>query len=339
MLASSTLSARHRFFLEELKTELTFPSLESTKVRNNIANSGESIEYFIKIWKDYKVLILSAAVCSIESDIWIWSGKYYAHRPKNEELIRACIVVDETKIPDKWSKKIGHKIIKFGKNEIDEFNQLLDELGLKPLNISSTIEDSDLLESFWNNNQRFLLAVMSGMKEVVGEEEKVVLEKLLSDSSKRDTTKYRVYYKGKCLNEGRLYVKGANNGETAWLIIKAWLEKRNEDKNPVDIECLNKKFRPSDCNSYYSNGKWLKKLFYPYKKDGKYIADGTENGGVTVDAGGWDFYRPKDENDFKFQLNLSDGSKAIMLKMWRKDDLRKLYNYVKGDGIDVQPTP
>ena len=337
LLASSILSVRQRFFLEELKTELTFPSHESTKVRNNIANSGESKEYFKKIWKDYKVLILSAAVCSIESDICIWRDKYYADKPKNGDLIRACMEVDKTKTPDYWSEKIEKKRITFGKKEKDDFEQLLDELKLRPLDIKLNIEDPDLLEAFWKNNDRFLLAVMSGIKREVEENEKLVLEKLLSDSSKRDTTKYRVYYKTKCLNEGRLNEKGANNGETAWLLVKAWLEKQNESGINVDIEYLNKVFTLDKCSSYYSGGKWLKKLFYPYSEDGKYIADGTEMKDEEVDAGGWDFYKPKSDNDLKFQLKLNDGTKVIMLKMWRKDDLKKLYKHIKCADINVQP--
>ena len=342
MLASSTLSVRQRFFLEELKTELTFPSHESTKVRNNIANSGESIEYFKKIWKDYKVLILCAAVCSIESDIWIWRHKYCADKPKNGDLIRACMEVHGDENPDKWLKKIDSeknekKTVKIGKKEINDFNKLLDDSKLQPLDLKSKIEDPDLLKAFWKNNDRFLLAIMSGIKGDVSENEKLVLEKLLSDSSKRDTTKYRVYYNNNCLNEGRLYDKGANNGETAWLLVKAWLEKQNESGTNVDIEYLNKVFSPDKCSSYYSGGKWLKKLFYPYSEDGKYIADGTESDGNVVDAGGWDFYRPKNTDDLKFQLKLNDGTKVIMLKMWRKDDLKKLYKHIKCDAINIQP--
>jgi hypothetical protein len=352
LLASSSLSVRQRFFLEELKTELTFPSLESTKVRNNIANSIESIECFKKIWKDYKVLILSAAVCSIESDIWIWLGNYYAYRPKNEDLIRACkgVLGDET--PDKWLKKINKeknekKTVRIGKNEKDEFNKLLDKLELQPLDIKSKIENPDLLEAFWKNNQRFLLAIMSSMKGVVKNEEQAVLEKLLSDSSKRDTTKYRVYYKDKCLNEDWLgckkevkVSKEANNGETAWLLVIAWLEKQKEDGVCIDIEDLNKEFTPKKCNTYYSSGKWLKKLFYPYSEEGKYVADGADIKDAKVDAGGWDFYKPKNDNDLKFQLELSDGTKVIMLKMWRKEDLIRLYKYVREElkiDVNVQP--
>jgi hypothetical protein len=230
--------------------------------------------------------------------------------------------------------------IRFGKKQKIEFDEYLKELGLQSSSVRSTIEDPDLLESFWDNNQRFLLAVMSGMNGIVEGNEKAVLDTLLSDSSKRDTTKYRVYYNGKCLNKEWLNDKGANNGETAWLIVKAWLEKKNEDGCPVDIEYLNKEFKAGDCNSYYSGRKWLKKLFYLYSEEGKYVADGNDHEGVIVDAGGWDFYKPKNENDLKFQLKLGNGTNIIMLKMWRKDDLRKLYDHVKrDDGIDVQPTP
>ena len=200
-------------------------------------------------------------------------------------------------------------------------------------------EDADkLLEAFWNNNQKFLLAVMSGVKDDKDVIEKEVIEQLLSDLSKRDTTKYQVFYNNKCLNELLLDGKDANNGETAWLIINAWLKSMENDK--VDLEKLNEVFTPDKCNSYYSNGKWLKNLFYEYNKDGKYTADGTQSDGYEVKAGGWDFYKPKNENDLKFQLKLGNGTNVIMLKMWRKDDLRKLYDHVKrDDGIDVQPTP
>jgi hypothetical protein len=343
MLASSTLSVRQRFFLEELKTELTFPSLEENRARNSIANSQESKNLFEKIWESYKKLILDAAVCAMESDIWIWLGNYYAYRPKNEDLIRACkgVLGDET--PDKWLKKINKeknekKTVRIGKNQKDEFNELLDKLELQPLDIKSKIENPDLLEAFWKNNQRFLLAIMNSMKGVVKNEEQAVLEKLLSDSSKRDTTKYRVYYKDKCLNEDWLGdKKESNNGETAWLLVKAWLEKQNEAGVCINLDALNKEFTPQKCNTYYSSEKWFKKLFYPYSEEGKYVADGTDIKDEEVDAGGWDFYKPKNDNDFKFQLKLSDGTKVIMLKMWRKDDLKKLYERIKCDGINVQP--
>ena len=84
----------------------------------------------------------------------------------------------------------------------------------------------------------------------------------------------------------------------------------------------------------------MKNLFYEYNKDGKYTADGTQSDGYEVKAGGWDFYKPKDDNDLKFQFELSDGTKVIMLKMWRKNNLKILYEYVKkstGMDIDIQP--
>lgn len=50
----------------------------------------------------------------------------------------------------------------------------------------------------------------------------------------------------------------------------------------------------------------------------------------------WD----KDDNDLKFQLKLGNDTKVIMLKMWRKNSLKMLYEYVKmslGMDIDIQP--
>lgn len=336
MLASSALSLRQRFFLEEFKTELTFPSLESDKVRNSIANSMESTECFKKIWDNHKALILDAAICSIESDIYLWADEYVL-RPSNEELLKKCKEVNESG-SEKWLKKLGNTRVFFGSNEKDDFNKLLKDLNLQVSSVRSMIADEDankLLEPFWNNNQRFLLAVMSGVKDDNDVKEKEVIEQLLGDLSKRDTTKYQVFYNNECLNKSLLEGKDANNGETAWLIINAWLKSMENDKVDVDLGKLNEVFTPDKCNSYYDNDRWLKNLFYEYNKSGKYTADGLE-----VEAGGWDFYKPKDDNDLKFQLELGDGTKVIMLKMWRKNSLKMLYKYVKmslGMDIDIQP--
>lgn len=333
MLASSALSLRQRFFLEEFKTELTFPSLESDKVRNSIANSMESTECFKKIWDNHKALILDAAICSIESDIYLWADEYVL-RPSNEELLKKCKEVDESG-SEKWLKKLGNTKIVFGSNEKNDFNKLLKDLKLQVSSVRSMIADEDatkLLEPFWNNNQRFLLAVMSGVKDDNDVKEKEVIEQLLGDLSKRDTTKYQVFYNNECLNKSLLAGKDANNGETAWLIINAWLKSMENDK--VDLGKLNEVFTPKTCNSYYDNDRWLKNLFYEYNKSGKYTADGLE-----VEAGGWDFYKPKDDNDLKFQLELGDGTKVIMLKMWRKNSLKELYEYVKSLGMDIDIQP
>lgn len=337
MLASSALSLRQRFFLEEFKTELTFPSLESDKVRNSIANSMESTECFKKIWDNHKALILDAAICSIESDIYLWADEYVL-RPSNEELLKKCKEVDESR-SEKWLKKLGNTKIVFGSNEKNDFNKLLKDLNLQVSSVRSMIADEDankLLEPFWNNNQRFLLAVMSGVKDDNDVKEKEVIEQLLGDLSKRDTTKYQVFYNNECLNKSLLEGKDANNGETAWLIINAWLKSMENDK--VDLGKLNALFTPKKCNSYYGNGRWLKNLFYEYNKSGKYTADGTQSDGLEVEAGGWDFYKPKDDNDLKFQLELG-GTKVIMLKMWRKDSLKMLYEYVKSLGMDIDIQP
>ena len=99
MLASSTLSTRERFFLEELKTELTFPSLESNNVRNSIANSDEYAVKFSDLWIEYKKLIIDAAIATSESEIWWIDDNYYNYQPK-VELISKCLDVNESKVKE-----------------------------------------------------------------------------------------------------------------------------------------------------------------------------------------------------------------------------------------------
>ena len=96
MLATTSLSTRARFFLEELKTELTFPSLEGGNVKNSIAISNENTLKFGEIWEKYNQLIIDAAIADTP-DAGFWYIKkgndinYYNHKPLKElcELINS----------------------------------------------------------------------------------------------------------------------------------------------------------------------------------------------------------------------------------------------------------
>lgn len=189
-----------------------------------------------------------------------------------------------------------------------------------------------LLNTFWDNNQRFLLAFMDAIitDSKLPPNEKKIITQLLADSKKRDRTKYNVYFGDEWLNGKWLDKKPANNAETAWLIIKAWVEKVKNSK--VSLKELRQDyFTPQNCNPYYQSGKWFKYLFYEYKgKDGEYKYDGDEDL-EPVMAGGWDFYNPKNDRDKKFCISTKEGENhAIMLKMWRKDGLQKLIKLVTG---------
>lgn len=350
MLASTALSSRERFFLEELKTELTFPSLESNNVRNSIANSDEYAVKFSNLWKEYKKLIIDAAITTSESAIWQIEDNYYNYQPK-EELIRICLQKEDTKnkiIKEEWinktqndklKSKIDIKTIDGGidtyyYNSSRKYQSIAAISGCLTRDTSKnkienpnddSAENIRLLTSFWNNNKRFLLAFMNGLKE----EDRNKIKCLTEEVSKRDTTKYKIYFGEECLNDLWLDKKSANNAETAWLIIKAWAEKVKGGK--VRLEDLQEKFfTPQNCNPYYQSGKWFKYLFYEFKgKDGEYKYDGTEDLETTVTAGGWDFYNPKNDDDKKFCISTEEGENyAIMLKMWRKDGLQKLIDLV-----------
>lgn len=354
MLASSTLSTRERFFLEELKTELTFPSLESDNVRNSIAISDENAERFSKLWNEkYSKLIIDSAIATSESEIWWIGDHYYNYQPK-VELINQCLDkksndevawLNKDEPKGKCAKKLEREEGVYYYNSSYWYSKIEEHaksLGLETGNTKSNDDNSEannnkpLLESFWNSNRRFLLAFMNGLKN----EDMKKIKCLTDEVSKRDTTKYKVYYNDKSLNESWLSGKSANNAETAWLIIKAWAEKENDSQKKIDIKTLRDKFRPKDCNTYYKSGKWLKHLFYEYKADGKYTADGEENKGIEIEAGGWDFYKPKNIDDKKFIIETADGPVA-MVKMWRKDGLQNLISLVKDkyfkNQINIQP--
>lgn len=330
MLSTTSLSSRARFFLEELKTELTFPSLEGSNVKSSIAISNENSERFNKIWEQHGNLIIDAAIATSESDIWyISEGKncdYYDHPPKKELLDRLPPEIKSSLSPNSWYRTVQDKIkdVKDLKSDLCKIDG-----------------DADLLKMFWENNKRFLLALMNGLPET----ERKKIECLSAEVSKRDNTKYYVYFDGQSINEYYLgQDKPANNSETAWIIIAHWASQQSQ-QSQVTLDDLRNKFSPGNCNNYYAKGDYLKHLFYEYKDDGKYEVDGTKNQGQIAEAGGWDFYKPKDEDeeDRKFRIRIKDDKDAIMLKVWRKSELNRLIELVTnnedyfGGKLSVQP--
>lgn len=333
MLSTTSLSSRARFFLEELKTELTFPSLEGNNVKSSIAISNENSERFGNLWKEHGQLIIDAAIATSQSTIWYIEDTtgnvenkeivrfYYDHPPKSELL---------EKIPDEQEKqKLKNKTRLQYKIVIKSINGFKDKGELASLNFGECkCNDTELLRIFWDNNKRFLLAIMNGLPK----EERKKIECLTTEVSKRDNTKYRVYYgtgQDSDLNKKWLTKdKGANNSETAWMIIRAWVEMKMEGN--VTLQELNTAFPPKQCNEYYyKNNKIFNNLFYSYIESGIYQGDqGTDYENVQIEAGGWDLYKPKDENDRKFRIHTTYGD-VIMLKVWRKNDLHKLIEHVK----------
>lgn len=184
--------------------------------------------------------------------------------------------------------------------------------------ISGSYSDAEqsLLVTYWENNNSFILKLLRTLNYIAWQKTQDVqfrreTDLLLSVLNKRDTTKYYVSLNGTIRNE-----KPLGKGEAALEVIRCWIELSHHNS----LEELRYDF-PISCSDYYKHGKWFKHLFYEYKSDYQYEYDGTEVQGIV--KGNWDFY-----HDDQHCLQMSDGSKVVMLKMWRKSTIEGLLKYI-----------
>lgn len=316
MLASSSLSSRSRFFVEEFVNELTFPSLEGSSVHSSIALSSEYEGMLTKIWETHKQLIIDASVAASERDFWILNNDtFYDHQPK-EEILDLIIgqyhtelhqlvqnnVVNQTGSSYQWKKNIKFDTIL---KKIDPI------ITITKVSQATNPKEVELLTRFWEKNKRFLTALMEG----IIEKERKKVECLLLEMTKRDTTKYNVFFDNQKINANPL-----GKGETAHKIVEKWAQL----KNSFELSDLRNAF-PIKCNPYYSNGKYFKHLFYDKNTSSIYKHDGTDTKlkGVVVE-GNFDF----DKKD-KFDIKNATGKVFVMLKMWRKDGIEYFIEYAK----------
>lgn len=295
MLSSSSLPSRNRFFLEEFLNQLMYTSVDNKIMRSSIAIGTEYSEELSSIWEKYNQLLLDAAVVAAESELWKIGDHYYDHRPKNEVLsfLNEKNIKDDNIVNGRW-KPNTH----FAK--IQDIAKLY---GLDVIEVSLDVGEDcqNLLSSFWDENRRFLTTVINGMKK----DERVKVEALLTEVSKRDTTKYNVYYNDKMLNE-----KPLGKAETAFCIVNKWVELKDKK---VTLQDLRNAF-PINYNPYYAQGKWFRYLFYDRDGENSIIYDGTE-GNHQKPTSNWDF-------DSKGRYDIcTEGGKVIFLKMWRKSCL------------------
>jgi hypothetical protein len=176
--------------------------------------------------------------------------------------------------------------------------------------------DKDILRLLWDANEVVFKAVLYHL---YGKEHKKELDKLFK-SSNRDTSKYVVSFKGKALFGGKRLSKAM----TACAIFQAYLK----EYPATTLTELQKAFPCKELNDYYYD-RYYNDLFYEYKPD---VVD--EEGFELVYTGKryegnpsraiWDFYL-KDE----LLLPIENGAKSAMcVKMWRKGDFDKLYDFV-----------
>ena len=177
--------------------------------------------------------------------------------------------------------------------------------------------DKDVLRLLWDANEVVFKAVLYHL---YGKEHKKELDKLFK-SSNRDTSKYVVSYKGEALFGGKRLSKAM----TACAIFQAYLK----EYPATTLEELQKAFPCKELNDYYYD-RYYNDLFYEYKPD-VIDEDGFEvlprTGGKDLGymaRANWDFYL-KDE----LLLPIENGAKrAMCLRMWRKGDFDKLYDFV-----------
>lgn len=308
MLASSSLSSRSRFFLEEFLNQLVFPNLDGAIMHPSIAIGKDYSEELSRLWDKYKPLIIHSAIVASESDFWTIDDTYYDHQPR-EELLKILL-----------SKGVSSDIIKDGKWEkgarFKTMQGLAKTVEVCVNQVEIDIDDrmNDLLTSFWDKNKRLLTAWLNGLKEKDREKAKG----LLSQVSKRDTTKYYVYYNDILKNKDG---KASGKGETAFLIVKLWVEEQKSHGLTVSIKNLVDKF-PRSINNYYDKSKAFKTLFYQWTP-GQFKYNG-ENGNNEEVKGNWDF-----DMKGRFNIELSDKETVTMLKMWRKDALETLIKHIE----------
>ena len=177
MMSSSSLSGRSKFFVEEFKNQLVFPTLEGDNIRPSIAVGHEQSDIFDKIFANNRDLIIAAILSSLDSVFWEIDNKWFTDKDRFEilaELKNKDVKLTDYIQDDKWKK--------------GKFEQCGDD---KNYRISGTHfkEDRDLLEQFWSKNKRFLTAILNGISKNRDD-----IKPLLNELNKKDTTKYTLTY-------------------------------------------------------------------------------------------------------------------------------------------------
>ena len=304
MLASTSLSVRSRFFIEEFLSQLVFPSLDSSTIHPSIAIGKENSKELTSMWMKYHPLLTHAAIAASEVNLWVIDDMYYDHQPRTEllELLLAKDVQSPDIINGEWKPRMQYSKMK----------ELAIQYGIKTDQVDMLLDDNtqELLASFWDKNKRLLSAFINGLED----EERRKAEALLTESSKRDTTQYYVYF-----NDASLSARPFGKAMTAFRIINLWVTIRKNHGQEVTLDILRKTF-PRKYNPYYEKGKSFKYLFYEVSDS--YSYDGERADGPV--QGNWDF-----DKKGRFNIETTDGKTVTMLKMWRKDSLENLVDMVK----------
>ncbi len=323
LLSSATLSAKARTLIEDYRNELSFPSLnQSGKV---LALDRSCEDKVMSVWNKYKDLI-SKAVFAVSDDKYYVIGGIFT----NDVLEAKKMIVERLLDPSDADEMVAKGWISNAPQTgfVDLRNgyylktstrySKIKEYGMeKGMEISEIdhVEDADSLAAFWTNNQDFLSRLLQMVKYIAYVKDDGVNYKasgLLSEVLKeRDTTKYLVEFDGSYRRDG----SSLGKGEAALEIVRCFVESGSIQ----DLQALRDAL-PIDCNDYYKTGRYFQHLFYEYAATYEY--DGKEASGIVT--GNWDFYR-----DDKHYLDLKNGQKVVMLRMWRKSTIEGLIKYLE----------
>ena len=314
LLSSSSLNSRDKRFIEEFKNELMFPNIENIKGRGVIAMSREQSEEITHVWRKHEDLIVKAIVAKVNeagsASFWKLDDHYFNTFPREEikERLNAfCALEGKAKNPT----------IKTLMPLVQEY-----DLALTEIKAPEGKNESDLLTKFYNENEEFLLALISS----IGDSDKTNVECFLDymrSTSRKSRRKYSIYIGEKL--QGKPYL---NNWETVFELVKIWVEENKYLFKDLDsdqiVAKLNKEI-PRSVNKYYANGKILARLFYLYQdKNGKYYYDGTDM--EEREITGWDMYAPGDDPEHRsFTVN---GTRVTMVRMWRSSDVENFIKFI-----------
>ena len=320
-LLNSSVSDRTRFFLEEFKNELAFPNIDSFDEQSCIAISKDVSETMTNYWTKYHDLIVDAIIATSGSTYYTVKGIYYKTQPR-QIILKALIDSDHTEKlkenewisdveKDNYNKLDNKYWYKKGKN-YKELAKMANSNQIDTKEITMKLGDKtkSLLKSFLDENSSFIYAILNGVKE--GERKKY--QCLMDLLSKKNSTKYTLFYDGKKIGSDLGY------GATAYAIIKCWAQQhKNKD---VTIKDLNDKF-PRTISNYYERGKWFQNLIYRYNSNGDYYYDDQAEGKADYK---FDVYKTDKNNAHNFEIN--NGERVIVLRMWHEDDVENLIKHI-----------
>lgn len=193
LMASSSLSSRSRFFLEEFRNQLTYPRLTDKSINRCLALGDDQSSVFSNLWAKYNELIVNSILSLNQTVFWEYNNKWFTDFPKKE--LAEEIIKNELSYKNRFYNGDSYKK-RISPSTIIEIAE--------GLNISTPVEkkcpenEHDLLSSFWEHNKRLLMALLSGLK---SDQIKNRKELLLSELSKRDTTKYTIKFNGNIIGE------------------------------------------------------------------------------------------------------------------------------------------